>query len=326
MRTRPSTNNLRAGNAAESAAINERDWVKFQTERSVALQFYRALATVTLKDVALQNVKMLEDHLKDVKLFRKAGIATKYDQLLVEVKVSAAESELMNAEDNIEIAKRELAEILGHDSEDREITGKLPVLDLNLVTKIDEGKISKRQDITALEYKSQSMGFKESAASRYFVPKLALFGQYQFYNNLTTNLTNDYRNAYQVGLSLNWNLFDGMSSVARSKQTVQQTYQTERTLRQAKIKATKDLDLWRRKFVYFCNVYKSRLADVEKATESVRPAREAIKVGTKTNTDLLDAESELFHAKAGVVNSQIGSIESLINLELALGEKLTDFN
>lgn len=323
-----STNNYRSGKAGEAAAINERDWIKFQTERSVALQFYRALATVTLKDVAFQNVKMLEDHLKDVKLFRKAGIATKYDQLQVEVKVSAAESELMNAEDNIEIAKRQLAEILGHESEDREITGKLPVLDVNLVTKIDESKISKRQDITALEYKAQSMSYKESAASRYFVPKIALFGQYQFYNNLTTNLTNtdDYRNAYQVGLSLNWNLFDGMGSIAKSKQSVEQSYQTERTLRQAKIKAVKDLDLWRRKFIYYCNVYKSRLADVEKATESVRLAKEAIKVGSKTNTDLLDAESELFHAKAGVVNSQIGSIESLINLELALGEKLTEFN
>lgn len=323
-----STNTYRSAKSEENAAISERNWANFKMERAVALQYYKAIASVTLKDVAEQNVKMLEDHLKDVRLLRKAGVATKYDELQVEVRVSAAKSELLNAIDNIEISKRELAEILGHENEERSISGTLPVLNLDLVTKLDEENFSRRQDIMALELKAQSLDFRESAASRYLVPKVNLFGQYTFYNNITNNITNtdDYRNAYQVGVSLHWNLFDGMGSIARSKQSVQENYQIQRTLRQARLKATKDLDLWRRKFIYFCNVYQSRLSDVEKATESVRLAKEAIRVGSKTNTDLLDAESELFQARAGVVNSQIGSIESLINLELASGKKIADFN
>jgi outer membrane protein TolC len=65
---------------------------------------------------------------------------------------------------------------------------------------------------------------------------------------------------------------------------------------------------------------------VQKSTESVRLAREGHRVGARTNTDLLDAEAELFRAQAGVVNSQVGAIEALINLELTVGKKIYDFN
>lgn len=322
-----STNTLRSAQAFEKASASEYEWSRFETQRSVTMQFYRAIAAKTLRDVAEQNVKMLEDHLKDARLFLKAGVSTKYDVLQVEVRVSFAKTELMNAEDNVEITQRQLAELMGHEVDMRPLEGSLPVLNPQSITRLEPENFSRRADISSLEHKLQSISYKESAASRFFVPKLALFGQYQFYNNLNNNITDtdSYRNAYQVGLNLTWNLFDGMTSIARSKQSVEQTYQTQKNLRMAKIKAQKDLDIWKRKYLYYCNVYLARNEDVSKANESIRLAREAIKVGSKTNTDLLDAESELFQAQAGVVNSQIGAIESLINLEIASGQQLYDF-
>ena len=77
--------------------------------------------------------------------------------------------------------------------------------------------------------------------------------------------------------------------------------------------------------LYFCDVYRSRLGDIEKARESVRLARVGRKVGARTNTELLDAESDLYRAQAGVVNSQLGAIEALLNLELATGRTLYRF-
>lgn len=322
-----STNTLRAAQAFEKATASEYEWTRFETQRSVTMQFYRAIAAKTLRDVAEQNVKMLEDHLKDARLFLKAGVSTKYDVLQVEVRVSFAKTELMNAEDNVEITQRQLSELMGHEVDARPLAGALPVLNTHVISRLESENFSRRSDIASLEQKLQATSFRESAASRFFVPKLALFGQYQFYNNLNNNITDTdyYRNAYQVGLNLTWNIFDGMSSLARSKQSVEQSYQSQKNLRIAKIKAQKDLDIWKRKYLYFCNVYLARNEDVGKANESIRLAREAIKVGSKTNTDLLDAESELFQAQAGVVNSQIGAIESLINLEIASGQQLYDF-
>jgi outer membrane protein TolC len=316
------TERVEASRANESAGDQEFEWTRFQTEREVSLQFYRAVAAAALKEVAQQNVKTLSDHLKDVKLFKSAGLSTNYDVLRVEVQVSEANSELMSADDNQVIARNKLAELLGLESDDREIKGSLPVLEANLIPKEPDTTATARLDLQAVNSHVKAIELLESSAAKHFVPRIYLFGQYQIYNNKNDRLfdSDSYRSAYQAGVGLSWNLFDGMASIARSRESVEQRFQNEKMLQMARLKAHQDVDLWTRKFSYFCSIYKSRLSDIEKAGESVRLAREGRKAGTRTNTDLLDAETELFRAKAGAVNAQLNSVESLINLELATGK------
>lgn len=323
-----STNRLRGAQVFERAAQNEHEWAKFQTEREVSLHFYRAIAAKTIQNVFTENLRTLQDHLKEAKLFQRAGTSTNYDILRVEVQVSEAESELLDATDNVDIAKGKLAELLGHETDERELDGELPVLDPGLVAGHDLNTMEGRLDLAALEYKTQSLGYQEAAASRYFVPRLSLFSQYQYYNNLSDDLTTaqDYRNAYQVGLNLTWNIFDGMGSIARSKQSVEQHYQAQRTLRKERLKASTNINIWKRKFLHNCSLYQARLDDVRKSKETVRLARSGQKVGARTNTDVLDAVYELLRAQAGVVNAQLGAIEALINLELVTGQKLYTFH
>ncbi|MBC7371752.1 MAG: TolC family protein, partial [Bdellovibrionaceae bacterium] len=158
--------------------------------------------------------------------------------------------------------------------------------------------------------------------------KLSLFGQYQYYNNRDDKFDNwsQYREAYQVGLSMTWNIFDGMTSIARDHQSFQQSVQSDKSLVQSRLKAKQDLEFWKRKYNYYGTVFKARQSDVVKAEESVRLARQGKRVGTRTDTDLLDAESELFKARAGLVNAQMGALESLVNLELTTGNKFLSFN
>jgi outer membrane protein TolC len=49
-------------------------------------------------------------------------------------------------------------------------------------------------------------------------------------------------------------------------------------------------------------------------------------VGTRTLSDVLDAELDLFRSEAGQVNSQIGAIEAVLNLEMATGRSIYSFN
>jgi outer membrane protein TolC len=319
---------FRAAIAFERSSQDDFDWTQFQSERELILTFYKALAARELRDVAEQNLKTIEDHLRDVNSFRKAGLSTKYDELRVEVQRSEAQSELLNSSDNVEIAKNKLAELLGKESETRELAGALPALNESLLKNLGNRAREERKDLAALGEKTRALELQEAANGRFWVPKLGLFGQYQYYNNRNDTLSDwaNYRSAYQLGLSLNWVFFDGLSSIAHSRESVEQRYQSQKSLRMAELKAGQDFEMWKRKYLYFCSVYRSRVGDVEKASESVRLAREGRRVGSRTNTELLDAESELFRARAGVVNSQIGAIEALINLELSTGQKLYDFN
>lgn len=323
-----STNKYLAASSNESAATKEYDWAQFVVSREVALQFYKALGAKVLQEVAEQNVKTLDDHLKDVNLFKKAGVSTNYDVLRVEVQVSESKSELLNAQDNVAISKSKLSEILGLEADNRELTGKLPVLNSDLIANLNIQSVNNRSDLVALSDRTEALTHQESAASRYFVPKISAFGQYQYYNNINERMndTQAFRDAYQYGIMFTWNIFDGMGSIAKSKASVEQRYQIEKNLQIARLKAKQDFEFWKRKFVYFCSVYKSRLNDVEKSKETLRLAKEGRRVGARTNTDLLDAETELYRAQAGAVNAQIGAVEALINLELATGQKIYEFN
>jgi outer membrane protein TolC len=317
-------NQYQAASLFEKASNNDLSWTEFVGEREVVVQYYRALAAQTLKKVAEQNLKVLNDHLHDVELFKKAGISTKFDVLRVDVQSSEARSELMNAEDNEIIELARLNELVGNDSA-KTLNGELPILDEKLLEKVstDNGQ---RADIAALRLKAEAYSELSDASKAHLLPKVSLIGGYDKYNNRNFSFNSeDFRNAYSIGVQLSWNLFDGFGSMSRDHQATEQKFQSQKNLEIANLKSKTDVDFWKRKFRYYTVVYKARLNDIQKADESVRLAKEGHKVGTRTNTDLLDAEAELFRARAGMVRAQIGAVEALVNFEMATGTKVTQF-
>lgn len=323
-----STNHLQAERALEASARDEYEWTQFSVERQAVLQFYRSLATQILKDVASQNLKALQDHLKDIQAFKRAGVSTTYDVLRVETQVSEAQSELMNSEDNMHMSKYKLGEILGKELEERPLSGKLPILKDDVVQKIQEDSFLKRQDIRSLEKKSEASHLNYKSANRYWVPRVSLVGELNHYNNLNDRFDDEkvFRDSYFAGINLTWNIFDGLASTSRSGQSEQQAVQVEKTLSMARLKAKQDFEFWKRKYLYFCAVYKSRANDIQRSEEAVRLAKEGRRAGVRTSTELLDAESDLFRSRAGQVTAQMGAIEALVNLEMVSGQKLYDFN
>jgi outer membrane protein TolC len=216
--------------ALESASQKDLEWAKFQGQRDVVLLFYRALATQTLKEVAEANLKTLEDHLNDVRLFKQAGAGTKFDVLRVEVQTSEAKSEVLNQTDNVTISLLRLGEQLGLDIKSKALNGKLPVLGPELVAnlKYDE---TKRGDLDAMKARLESVSRGASASSRYWIPRVGVGGQYQQYNNLTNDVAGPgFRSAYIAAVNLQWNLYDGGVSNSREHQAVEQKVQAERSL------------------------------------------------------------------------------------------------
>ncbi|RYZ66677.1 MAG: TolC family protein, partial [Proteobacteria bacterium] len=314
---------------ADRAGQAELDWTKFQTDRQIVLAFYQALSWKELREVAEQNVSTLKEHLDDAQLLKRTGVSTNYDVLRVEVQMSEAQTELLNAQDEEVLSLKRLLETLGRSPEEATtLTGQLPVVELPeaATTGLDS---SKRSDLIAQGYRVSASGEEANAASKHWFPKLGLFGQYQHYNNLgdkAFQTSGQFRDAYNLGVQVTWNLFDGLSANAKAHQSAEQKIQNEKTLEMARLRAANDLENWRRKFRYFSQVFKARSNDVNKATESVRLARVGRKAGVRTTSEQLDAELELFRARAGVVRSQVGMIEALVNLERSSGVRLYSFN
>jgi outer membrane protein TolC len=155
------------------------------------------------------------------------------------------------------------------------------------------------------------------------VPNVSLAATKQYYNNLNKGIAADqFADAYAVGIFLNWNLFDGGGSLARQLMSAHEQESADALLRAAQLKAPNDFEVWRRRVIYNVSLYRARARAIESAEESVRLARLSYAAGTRTNTDVLDAELDLFRARAGAVKAQLDSAEALVNLELALGHKI----
>ena len=318
---------LKAALLNEDAADQELNFARFDLSQQIKLVFYQALAASALEDVALENVKILEDHLRQIVVQRQGGAATQYDSLRVEVQMNEARLDAVDAQDNLQLARKKLTQLMGRDDDTRVLFGELPVPDRSRVKNVTmENAFSDRQDVQALNMRAQALDKLHTAQSTWMVPSVSVSGQYIYYDLLLYNGDiidrHNYQKAYNVGVFFTWNLFDGGISYFRSREASAKMSQAEKATEAARLQIPYDFTLWKKKVLSYSDRYQSKQMDVKRSQESVRLAKEEHKAGTRTSTEVLDAELDLFRSRAAVVNAQVNAAEALIRLELAIGRKI----
>ncbi len=314
-------NSYSAAKLTSEAAHLEFSRTALTVEDEVRLKFYEALAADQLAEVPEQNVKTLEDHLNSVKTLLGHGNATRFELLRVQVQLEEAVPEKLSAVDNGITARRALASAMGMETDERPLKGSLPEYkSTDVVQKLVWGE-NDRADLTALRRRAEAADKVYEASLSTFLPKVSFAAERQYYNNDSPALGDPYKDAYSIGVQLQWNLFDGGASIARQQEMIYQRTQAEAATTEARLKAPNEFDAWKRKFLYSTVLFSAKKRAIEAAEESVRLAKVGVQAGTRTHTDLLDAELDLFRARAGAVRAQLESAEAYINLELALGRR-----
>ncbi|MBS1958133.1 MAG: TolC family protein [Bdellovibrionales bacterium] len=318
----------RAADYSKDADEQNFDWTRFQLQEDVTLAYFKVVANKKLKDAADQNLKTIQNHLEQIKKMRSGGIATNYDLLRVEAQVSEAQAEALQAEDNIQISKEKLGQLLGvidPVSESVDVTGG--DLDAPAASKVKDLKFdpnsSKRLDLRSMENRVAASDLQDRSSGKYWVPKISLGGQYIMYNNLTDGITDwdKYRAAWNAGVFLTWDIFQP-AEFAKAKVETYKAIQNQKTLQQATVQAPVDFAFWKKRYLYNVTLFDAKKADLTRAEETLRLANAGFKAGVRTTTDVIDAELDLFRARAGIVNAQMNCVEAKTKLELALGEKI----
>jgi outer membrane protein TolC len=316
-----------AGSLGRQAEEQEAQWTEFKLNQDIRTKFYEAIAAQKLASVADQNLRTLDDHMKKIKIRRSGGVATRYDVLRVEVQLDEAQSDKVSSDDNVVVTREALAELMGLERDDRNLSGELPIPNVNVLKNLDVNNsyqyLSSRSDIVGLAKKVDAADRMQAGASAYWVPQFSVGYDYTYYNtNDDTLAWGSFGSANYLGVFMTWNIFDGAASIAKHKEAAEETRQAEMGLRSAQLKFKTDFDYWRRQYLYNTKLYEARVADVDKSQEAVRLADEGYRAGTRTTSEVLDAELDLFRARAGAVKAQMTAIESQINLESAIGRKL----
>jgi outer membrane protein TolC len=320
--------NLNQHEAAESlhqAARLEREWAEFKMSASVRGAYYQALAAKRLASVADQNLATLSDHLDHVKASRKGGTATDYDVLRVEVQYDEARTQKINAWDNVEITRLRLARAMGVPGDRRELSDDLPVPeDPALVLARLRPGLAGRKDLKAVDLTADSARRAASADAAFWVPTIGVAGTYAWYNTQEEAISGvNYQDMYTVGVFAQWNLFDGGASLSRSGEADARRVQAEAAQKMKDEDISVDLGTAERRYGVGFELYKTAAADIQKSEESVRMAREGFQQGVRTVSEQLDAQSDLFRARANEVNARLMSAEALLGMELATGQNLS---
>jgi outer membrane protein TolC len=318
--------NLKAASLQESAVQNELTRASFEVDQSIRLAFFQALAAALSESVAEENVKTFQDHLQQTATQKKGGVATNYDVLRVQVQLNEAQSDLIDAQDNVVLTRQKLNQILGYDQDDRTLNGELPTPNAKPIRqlKFDDSIAENRTDVKALELRAEASDKMRTAQTVWWVPQLSFGANYTWFNDLSNSITqaSDFQSAYNVGLFLRWNLFDGGVSYAKSREAAYSSAQDDKNVEKARLALPYDFDYWKRRYLSNASRFEAKQLDLERSKESVRLAREEQKAGTRTSSEVLDAELDLYRARVGVVNAQSNAAEAQIRLELALGRTI----
>jgi outer membrane protein len=215
---------------------------------------------------------------------------------------------------------------LGLDQDDRSLTGDLPAPNASPIRqlKFDAAIAQDRTDVKALELRAEASDKMKTAQNVWWVPSLSFGANYTWYNDLSNSITqaSNFQSAYNTGLFLRWNLFDGGVSYAKSREAAYASAQQDKNVEKARLTLPYDFDYWKRRYLSNASRFEAKQLDLERSKESVRLAREEQKAGTRTSSEVLDAELDLYRARVGVVNAQSNAAEAQIRLELALGRKI----
>ena len=320
---------LDAANNNHEAARIQSDFSLLQLQELVRLKFYESQASQLLSDMADQNVKTLEDHLRIVQDQLDNGQATKYDVLQVKVELSEAQSDQIMEHDNLALARESLSQSMGLKTDGRPLSGQLPGLDGDVLLKIaSEADFKDSPGLRTKELQALAADDQSAAWHNFWLPRVSVIGEYQWYNSpdyLATGLTNttDFRNDYFIGASATWDLLDGGFSMAKANAADERAKEAKDDYEEAQLQTPYDFDLWKRRLVSSLAVYKAKLTNVDTAKENARLATLGFKAGTRTTNDVLKAESDEYRASAGLVQAQLNALEALINLEFLTGKRLT---
>lgn len=291
--------------------------VEEQLRFNVTDAYYAVQQTDSQVAITEASVADAEQSLRDAQLLEEAGLGTRFDVLQAEVQLANEEQELTRARSQQRISRRELGQVLGV-GQQVEVTAATPPeqagdWDLSLEDSIllayqNRAELEQHLEERKIGEESQTIALSDTR------PQISLFTSYE----VTSDFDDSPTDTLQMGAQLNWTLYDGGSARARARQAEEDVAIAENRFQQTRNEIRTEVEQ-----AFFNlesneqNIQTAELA-VEQAEESLRLARLRFQAGVGTQTDVINAQSELSRARGNLLTAIIDYNRSLAGLERAV--------
>ena len=292
-----------------------------QLELDVSEAFYSVLLALEFVKVSQQTVDLVEKQLQIARNLFDSGAATKFDVLRAEVQLANAKSQLIRTQNSVKNAKNAYKNILNINlTEDVNVKGSFDAPDVELeLESLIHTAITQRPEIHQFGFNEHANQKRVAVAKTGSRPDVAFFANYQVDDNERLREMN---RIWNLGVSLNIPIFDGLATRAAVQQS-------ETALRQTQLGKHQLIDAveFEVRSAYLNLVEAKALIDVQKNT--VKQARESLRIanlryenGIITSVEFTDAQLSLTQAEVNRLQSLYDYVVGLKKLEKAIGGKL----
>jgi outer membrane protein len=271
----------------------------------VRTQFYAVLLNRKLIVVSEENIRLLQDELKDQKNRFDAGTVPRFNVLRAEVAVANAQPDLIRAKNNYLIAQLELSKTLGLEAGNRadgkptfEVVGELRAKErpLNLQRSLAIAKQS-RASLKAQKQVILSEEQQITVAEAGYKPRLDANAGWEFRNSRLTDDLSKEVNGWYFGVNGTWNVFDGYETKGKVIQAKARLDSARITYADSVLQVELEVQRAHNSVIEAKELIASQGKVVEQADEALRLARERLAAGAGTQLEVLDAQVALTTAR-----------------------------
>ncbi len=314
-------NNLLSSNSL----LKSKEYEKKQNRLQLIYKVESAYANICLlkKQIEILEVskKQITSHLNDIKNYFDQGLA-RYDEVMsVKVRLSEADLSLIKGQNALETACAVLASLVGRDISVDETLKTLEINTMETVT-INESiqmALDNRVEFDVLNSNKQALTFSKKAVSGAKLPNVFAYASYGYGKPGLDYVKKDWMDYWVAGLGLKWNLWNWKTTGSKVQQVKIKINVLEQNWEQLERMVTlevKKAGYWVNEAVKSFNVTQQM---VNQAEEAYNVVVNSYKNGQATNSQVLDAQSDLNRAKLEQARTELNYFLAKSNWRHALG-------
>src|SRR3989339_360958 len=277
-----------------------------------------------IKKVIAQSIQQMEEHLKDTKSFFENGLISKNDMLKLEVQYSNTKLMLIEAENNLELARIGFNKAIGID-----LTSQTKVAaseqsfnyeKYQLADMIDEA-VNNRKELKSLKYRFEASKEGVSAAQSNWLPSIYLTGNY-YYSNPNPRFQpakDEFNSNWDVGVTLSWDVWNWGLTSSQVSQAEQTKIQLETNYDQLKENIQLEVHSSYLNLLKTEEKVKVNKEALDQASENYRIISEKYNLQLASSTDLIDAETLKLQAETNLKTVDVDYQIAKVRLERSLG-------
>lgn len=269
---------------------------------NVKKAFYNVLLMQELVKVSRQGNEVAKANYENVEALYKQGVASEYDFLRAEVQYANTQPMLIQTENNLELAKNYLKNILTVDiTRPIEVKGEFIFEEVPAYTfeYANEKGVQEHPLVRQLEIQSSLLDKNITIQRADYFPTLAAFGTYTFQSQDNTFNFKDYlwAKSFMVGLNLSYTLFDGFGRGARIEQAIIEKEKVDITRRKVEeglkiriMQAKMSMDEAKKRI-------DAQSKSLEQADKALKISQTRYKSGVGTQLELIDTQAAMTIAR-----------------------------